>query len=90
MENNDFFEKPVLNSPYDYPARHWELDEKGQPTQKIIASRRRAEFITPIPKAKKTKQRQNNKSYFLQKMTVFLLNISVTRLFLSLINYAKM
>lgn len=21
-----FFEKPVLNSPYAYPSRHWELD----------------------------------------------------------------
>lgn len=26
MENL-FFEKPILNSPYDYPASHWELDE---------------------------------------------------------------
>ena len=22
-----FFERPILNSPYEYPARHWELDE---------------------------------------------------------------
>ena len=27
-----FFSKPILNSPYDYPRRHWELDETGQPT----------------------------------------------------------
>ena len=53
--NNDFFEKPILNSPYAYPARHWELDEQGQPTQKIIEHRRRAEFITPIPKPRKRK-----------------------------------
>jgi len=51
-ESNQFFEKPILNSPYDYPARHWELIE-GQPTQQIIESRRRAEFVTPIPKPKK-------------------------------------
>lgn len=51
---NEFFEKPILNSPYAYPARHWELDSKGQPTQKIIEARRRAEFITPIPKTKKS------------------------------------
>jgi type III restriction enzyme len=50
-----FFDKPILNSPYEYPARHWELDETGQPTQRIAQSRRRAEFITPIPKPKKTK-----------------------------------
>src|ERR1700682_1304398 len=50
---DQFFEKPILNSPYGYPVRHWELDNSGQPTQKIIDSRRRAEFITPIPKPKK-------------------------------------
>ena len=53
--NNQFFEKPILNSPYGYPVRHWELDEAGQPTQKIIEQRRRAEFITPIPKPRKRK-----------------------------------
>ncbi len=52
---NIFFEKPILNSPYEYPSRHWELDAQGQPTQQIIEKRRRAEFITPIPKPKKRK-----------------------------------
>ena len=54
--DNRFFEHPILNSPYNYPARHWELDSEGQPTQEIIESRRRAEFITPIPKPKKRKR----------------------------------
>jgi len=53
--SNPFFEQPVLNSPYERPSRHWELDETGQPTQRIIESRRPAEFITPIPKPKKRK-----------------------------------
>ncbi len=53
--SNPFFERPILNSPYEYPVRHWELDAEGQPTQKIIETRRRAEFITPIPKPKKRK-----------------------------------
>ncbi|MGH9846851.1 MAG: BPTD_3080 family restriction endonuclease, partial [Blastocatellia bacterium] len=53
--NNQFFERPILNSPYEYPERYWELDEQGQPTQRIIERRRRAEFITPIPKPKKRK-----------------------------------
>ena len=52
---NQFFERPILNSPYEYPARHWELDAQGQPTQQITERRRRAEFITPIPKPKKRK-----------------------------------
>ncbi len=50
---NPFFDHPILNSPYERPTRHWELDSHGQPTQQIIDSRRRAEFITPIPKPKK-------------------------------------
>jgi len=54
--DNRFFEQPILNSPYDPPDRHWELDAQGQPTQQIIESRRKAEFITPIPKPKKQKQ----------------------------------
>jgi hypothetical protein len=42
---NPFFDHPILNSPYGYPERHWELDDQGQPTQKIIEHRRPAEFI---------------------------------------------
>ena len=53
--DNRFFEHPVINSPYEYPMQHWELDGQGQPTQEIIKRRRRAEFITPIPKPRKRK-----------------------------------
>lgn len=55
MQSN-FFEQPILNSPYEYPARHWELDEEGQPTGSIIETRRSAKFITPIPKPRKRKK----------------------------------
>jgi type III restriction enzyme len=55
MMDNGFFEKPILNSPYEYPARHWELDNQGQPTGRIIKARRSAEFITPVPKPRKRK-----------------------------------
>lgn len=53
--SNPFFDCPVLNSPYAYPARHWELDEEGQPTQRIAEGRRPVRFITPIPKPRKRK-----------------------------------
>ena len=56
--NDRFFKQPILNAPYEYPSRHWELDEDGQPTQQIIERRRAAEFITPIPKPRKQKQFQ--------------------------------
>lgn len=51
--SNPFFDQPILNSPYAHPARHWELDSSGQPTQVIKESRRQADFITPIPKPRK-------------------------------------
>ena len=54
---NAFFEHPILNSPYECPSRHWELAADGQPTQKIIHSRRIADFITPIPTPKKQKNK---------------------------------
>jgi len=53
---NPFFDHPILNSPYERTVRHWELDETGQPTQKIEENRRKAQFITPIPKPKKQKK----------------------------------
>jgi type III restriction enzyme len=62
--NNPFFEKPILNSPYEYPSRHWELDDTGQPTQKILPSRRAASFITPIPKPRKRKGQDKQASLF--------------------------
>ncbi|RLT37872.1 MAG: restriction endonuclease, partial [Chloroflexi bacterium] len=54
-----FFEKPILNSPYAYPAHHWELDADGQPTNRILEFRRTARFVTPVPKPKKRRQSQD-------------------------------
>jgi type III restriction enzyme len=51
-----FFERPILNSPYSYPALHWELDRDGQPTSRIEESRRRSDLVTPVPKPKKRRQ----------------------------------
>jgi hypothetical protein len=48
--SNPFFDRPILNSPYEYPRRHWELDEAGQPTQKIIDARRGAKANRASPK----------------------------------------
>lgn len=54
--SKSFFEKPILNSPYAYPGQHWELDDNGQPTNRIIDTRRRSELITPVPQSKKGKK----------------------------------
>ena len=61
--SNPFFEHPILNSPYECPKRYWELDPQGQPTQRIIEARRRAEFITPIPKPKKVRGKSTQQSF---------------------------
>ena len=55
MEDH-FFQHPILNSPYECPTRHWELDADGQPTQQTTESRRVAKYITPIPKPRKRKK----------------------------------
>jgi len=57
--SDQFFSQPILNSPYEFPTRHWELDGNGQPTQSIVERRRRAEFITPIPKPRKRKRKDS-------------------------------
>lgn len=65
--DNPFFDQPILNSPYEYPVRHWELDKHGQPTEKILPRRRKAEFITPIPKPKKRKSNAIQDELFADK-----------------------
>lgn len=60
-----FFERPILNSPYAFPARHWELDADGQPTNRIIETRRRSDLITPVPKPKKRRQSGKQASFVL-------------------------
>ena len=64
---NRFFEQPILNSPYEYPAKHWELDDQGQPTQQIIENRRGAEFITPIPKPRKRRADKRQQAFVIDE-----------------------
>jgi type III restriction enzyme len=52
----DFFEHPILNSPYEYPSQHWELDDEGQPTNNIVDARRKSAFVTPVPKPRKRRR----------------------------------
>lgn len=50
-----FFERPILNSPYDPPEQHWELDGDGRPTDTIVSKRRRSDLISAMPKPKSVK-----------------------------------
>lgn len=58
---------PILNSPYECPAKHWELDDEGQPTQKTLETCRPAKFITPIRKPKKRKKSAKQEGFIFDK-----------------------
>ncbi len=49
----EFFESPILNSPWEAPTQHWELGKNNQPTGAKIDGRRRVSFVSPIPAPKK-------------------------------------
>ena len=55
MTAGEFFQSPILNSPYEEPTKHWKMSD-GVATGEIINERRRADFVTPIPKAKTIEQ----------------------------------
>jgi len=54
--SGDFFKRPIVNSPYELPRRHWELDADGQPTNVLVEARRRSDLITPVPKPQKRRR----------------------------------
>jgi type III restriction enzyme len=58
-----FFERPILNSPYAYPDRHWELDDDGQPTNQILPKRRDSKLLTPVPKPQKRRRNANQPGF---------------------------
>ena len=62
-----FFESPVLNSPYEYPARHWELDDERQPTNQIAEQRRPAAYITPVPQPRRQRGRAQQQRMILDE-----------------------
>jgi type III restriction enzyme len=44
-------ENPILNAPYDEPARHFRFDDDGI-TDEVLEGRRASSYFMPIPKAK--------------------------------------
>ncbi len=65
---DQFFDAPVLNSPYEYPTQHWELEpETRQPTNRIVDQRRPAAYITPVPKPRKQRGQPQQKAMVLDE-----------------------
>ena len=54
----NFYEQPILNSPYERPAQYWELGKNRRPTHKLLKGRRPADFITPIPLSRRQSREQ--------------------------------
>lgn len=48
-----FSENPVINSPFQAPAQHFELDRDGQPTRLTLPGRRPSIQVVPIPASRR-------------------------------------
>ena len=66
----DFYEQPILNSPYEAPTRHWALKD-GQPTGEVWDGRRPADFISPIPAPRKRSKKGAKTDASEQRTLVF-------------------
>ncbi|MBV1699937.1 MAG: DEAD/DEAH box helicase family protein [Hyphomicrobiales bacterium] len=53
-----FVDSPIINSPFDKPKSHYELDSEGQPTGKKLADRRKSVYLVPIPAARRRAAQQ--------------------------------
>ena len=51
---SSFYERPILNSPYEPPSLYHLLDDTGQPLEGApITGRRPSKFIVPVPASRK-------------------------------------
>lgn len=48
-----FSDNPIITSPFDAPAFHYELDDEGQPTGKKLLGRRESIQVVPVPAARR-------------------------------------
>src|ERR1700724_1979328 len=48
-----FGENPIINSPFDEPRWHFELDAEGQPTGQKLPGRRDSRQVVPVPAARR-------------------------------------
>ncbi len=60
--SQQFFNQPILNSPYECPSQHWELDDTGQPTQTVLLKRRPAKYISPVPPVRRQQDPARNQT----------------------------
>ncbi|MCG8626508.1 MAG: DEAD/DEAH box helicase family protein [Proteobacteria bacterium] len=55
---SEFSKNPILNSPYEVPKLHWQLNEKHQPTGIQNPDRRGSVYFVPVPEARRRRQQE--------------------------------
>ncbi len=53
-----FTDNPIITSPFETPACHYELDDEGQPTGAKLSGRRKSIQIVPVPAARRRGPKQ--------------------------------
>jgi type III restriction enzyme len=48
-----FADSPIINSPFEKPQGHFELDGDGQPTGRKLTGRRESRYVVPVPAARR-------------------------------------
>lgn len=51
-------ENPIINSPFEEPKQHYELDKRGNPTGEIIPVRRKSIYLQPVAQPRKSSNDQ--------------------------------
>jgi type III restriction enzyme len=59
-----FVENPIINSPFDKPQWHYELDDDGQPTGKKLPGRRGSVHVVPVAAARRRGPKQRELALF--------------------------
>ena len=64
-----FTDNPIINSPYDRPQWHFELDDEGQPTGKKLPGRRESTQVVPVPMVRRRGPVQRELELFEKRVT---------------------
>src|SRR5579871_1326460 len=59
-----FIENPIINSPFEKPEWHFELDEEGQPTGKKLSGRRDSVHVVPVAASRRRGPKQRELALF--------------------------
>src|SRR5688572_13079608 len=64
-----FRDNPIINSPFEKPLWHYELDDNDQPTGKKLEGRRASKQVVPVPAPRRAGPRQRELELFENEVT---------------------